>query len=158
MRIAVISVGAPKSPGLAEAIRDYESRISHYFRFEVTEVRPQRIPAGADTTRIVEKESKALMEKLPPGLEPIVLDQRGSAWTSEDLAKYLDGLALQRVTGVAFLIGGPLGFSDSLRREARKMISLSSFTLPHEMARLVLAEQLYRAGTILRGEPYHKSG
>jgi 23S rRNA (pseudouridine1915-N3)-methyltransferase len=158
MKVMIVSVGTPKMPGLAEAIRDYESRISHYFKFESAEVRQQRIGPGSDSGTIIEKESRALLDKVQPGLELIAIDERGVSWSSEQLAGYLGELAVGGAAGVAFLVGGPLGLSDELRGSARRVLSLSSFTLPHEMARLLLAEQIYRAGTILRGEPYHKGG
>ncbi len=158
MKVVVISVGAPKMEGLASGIADYESRVAHYFRFEALEVRQQRIPPSADERAIAEVESQALLARVPSGLETVALDERGNTWASEEMAEYLNQLALHGRPGVAFLIGGPLGLSDALRDSANKVLSLSSLTLPHELARLVLAEQIYRAGTILRGEPYHKSG
>lgn len=158
MKLMIVCVGTAKMPGLAEAIREYESRISRYFKFESVEVRQQRIGPGADANAIVEKESRALRNKVQPGLELIAVDERGETWSSEQLAAYLGELALRAAAGAAFLVGGPLGLSDELRRGARRVLSLSSLTLPHELARLMLAEQIYRAGTILRGEPYHKSG
>ena len=158
MKIVLISVGAPKTPGLSAAISDYESRISHYFRFETVDVRPQRITPNMEPKMIVKKESEALLAKVPSELELVALDERGVPWSSEELAAYFNKLAVQGKPGAAFLVGGPLGLSDELRCEARRVLSLSSFTLPHEMARLVLVEQIYRAGTIVRGEPYHKGG
>jgi 23S rRNA (pseudouridine1915-N3)-methyltransferase len=154
----LISVGTPKMPGLTEAIRAYEARIAHYFKFETLEVRQERITPSSDEASIVQSESQALLDKVPPGVEVVAVDRRGVSWSSEQLAEYLRDLSVHGRPGTAFLIGGPLGLSDSIRRAARHTLSLSSLTLPHEMARLVLAEQIYRAGTILRGEPYHKSG
>ncbi len=154
----MLAVGAPKLPGLAAAIRDYESRISHYFKFEVIEIRPQRITPGVDRRSVVDKESESLLAQIPAGLEIVAVDERGVSLSSEQLADYLDELAVLGRPGVAFLIGGPLGLSEFLRRKADRVLSLSSFTLPHELARLVLSEQIYRAGTIQRGEPYHKGG
>ncbi|UCC72719.1 MAG: 23S rRNA (pseudouridine(1915)-N(3))-methyltransferase RlmH [Gemmatimonadota bacterium] len=156
MKVMIVSVGTPKMPGLAEAIRDYESRLAHYFKFESLEVRQQRITPSADTGALVEKESQALLDKVEAGLELIAVDERGAPWTTEQLAEHLGKLAVESKPGIAFLIGGPLGLSSGVRGAAHQMISLSAFTLPHEMARLLLAEQIYRAGTILRGEPYHK--
>jgi 23S rRNA (pseudouridine1915-N3)-methyltransferase len=158
VKVVMISVGSPKAAGLAAAIEEYESRIPHYFKFDSLEIRPQRITQGADQNSIIEKESEALLSKVADGSEIVAVDQRGSSLSSEELARYLDGLAVGGRRGVAFLIGGALGLSESLRTRSNRLLSLSSFTLPHEMARLVLAEQLYRAGTILRGEPYHKAG
>jgi len=156
MKIVLISVGAPKMPGLSTAISDYESRISHYFKYETVEVRPHRVSRSSEASTIVRKESEALLARVPGELELLVLDERGVPWSSEELAAYLEKLAVQGKPGAAFLVGGPLGLSDELRCTARRVLSLSSYTLPHEMARLVLVEQIYRAGTIIRGEPYHK--
>lgn len=158
MRVVVISVGSPKAKALLASIREYESRIEHYFKYEAVEIRAQKIPPGGEAERIIETESQALSARVPAGYEIVALDERGVPWSSEDLAGYLDQLALHGKAGVAFLIGGPLGLSDTLRCSAHKVLALSRFTLPHELARLVLTEQIYRAGTIIRGEPYHKGG
>ncbi len=158
MRLVLIAVGAPKTPALAAAIEDYEARISRYFRFESVEIRPERITGARESAAIVDKESQQLLARVPDGLEVIAVDERGIAWSSEELAAYLADLAVLGRPGVAFLIGGPLGLSETLRRSASRVVALSAFTLPHELARLVLSEQIYRAGTIQRGEPYHKSG
>ncbi len=154
----MISVGAPKDAALATVIGDYEARIARYFKFESLEVRTVKRTSSAQAHTVIDKESMALLSRVPEGLEIVAVDQRGACWSSEELAEYLGGLGVSGKGGVAFLIGGALGLNDELRRRADRLLSLSSFTLPHEMARLVLAEQLYRAGTILRGEPYHKAG
>ncbi len=156
MKIVLIAVGAPRTPGVTAAIREYESRIRHYFRFEVREVRPQRVTRGVDEMAVIEKESADLLAAVPAGLDVVLVDRRGEAWKSEELAGYFEEHAIHGKPGVAFLIGGPLGLSESLRSSSSRSLSLSSFTLPHELARLVLVEQIYRAGTIRRGEPYHK--
>jgi 23S rRNA (pseudouridine1915-N3)-methyltransferase len=156
MRVIVASVGTPKSSSLATAIQEYESRISRYFKFEAIEVRQQRTRTAADVDRAISKESADLLARIPKGLEVVALDERGTAWSSEQLAAYLDSLGVHGKSGVAFLIGGPFGLSETLREASNRLLSLSAFTLPHELARLVLAEQIYRAGTIVRGEPYHK--
>ncbi len=154
----LISVGAPKSPGLAAAIAEYESRIRRYFKFETAEVRPVALKAGSSTANVARKESEALLARVPAGLEVVAADERGEAWSSEQLAAYLERLGVEGREGAAFLIGGPAGLSEELRRRAHRVLALSSFTLPHELARLVLSEQIYRAGTIQRGEPYHRGG
>ncbi len=158
MKVVLIAVGAAKSPGLAEAIAEYESRIRRYFRFEVAEVRPIGLKRGAGVAEVARKESEALLARVPAGLEVVAVDERGESWSSERLAEYLEQLGVEGREGAAFLIGGPAGLSDELRQRAQKVLALSGFTLPHELARLVLAEQVYRAGTIQRGEPYHRGG
>lgn len=156
MKIVVIAVGTPKMPGLRAAIREYESRIKHYFRFEAREIRPQRLTPGIDETAVIEQESADLLAAVPGNLQVVPVDRRGEAWTSEQLAAYLEGQAVHGQAGLAFLVGGTLGLSETLCASTSPVLSLSSFTLPHELARLVLVEQIYRAGTIRRGEPYHK--
>lgn len=154
----MLAVGAAKSPGLAMAIREYEARVARYFKFEVVEVRGQRITARRSEADVIEKDSEELLARAPQGLDVVAVDERGASWSSEALAAYLSDLAVLGKPGAAFLIGGAFGLSGELRRRADQVLSMSSFTLPHELARLVLTEQLYRAGTIQRGEPYHKSG
>lgn len=158
MRVIVVAVGSAKGAGLGAAISEYEARVSRYFRFETIELRAQRVPTSGDTSQIAERESDALWRAVPKGLDVVALDRRGAGLSSEELASYLQELAVYGKPGVAFLIGGPLGLSKGLRERANRVVSLSSFTLQHEVARLVLAEQLYRAGTIQRGEPYHRIG
>ncbi|MGD8868671.1 MAG: 23S rRNA (pseudouridine(1915)-N(3))-methyltransferase RlmH [Gemmatimonadales bacterium] len=156
MKIIVIAVGTPKMPGLRAAIREYESRIKHYYRFEAREIRPQRLTPDVDESSVIERESSELLAAVPANLQAVPVDRRGKAWTSEELAGYLEEQAVHGKAGLAFLIGGALGLSERLCSSASPVLSLSSFTLPHELARLVLVEQIYRAGTIRRGEPYHK--
>lgn len=161
MRVMTVAIGAPKDRDLAAAIRDYESRVTRYFSFEAVEVRPQRIPRTprtGDRRAIADTESSALLSRVPEGIEIVALDRRGAQWSSEELASYLKELAVLGKPGVAFLIGGPVGLSTIALERADKVLALSSLTLPHELARLVLAEQIYRSGTIQRGEPYHKAG
>lgn len=154
MKLLIAVVGAPRQPGLADAIAAYEERIRHYFKLEVREVPASK--GGSDAAASVREESKRLLGSVPEGLEIVALDERGKSWSSEELASYLDELAVLARPGAAFLIGGPDGHSPELRDRADRTLSLSRFTLPHELARLVLTEQIYRAGTILRGEPYHR--
>lgn len=143
---------------MAKAIRDYESRAARYFKFEAHEVRGARIAANRPDEEIIERDSDTLLARVPAGLEVVAVDERGVSWSSEALAAYIGDLAVLGKPGAAFVLGGPLGLSSSLRSRANRVLSLSSFTLPHELARLVLTEQIYRAGTIQRGEPYHKGG
>lgn len=156
MKVVVAAVGAPRSKGLKAAIRDYETRIGRYFRFHTIDVKPERYTSGRDPADIVQKESEALLGRVPGELELVAVDRRGTQMTSEQLADYLGDLAVHGRPGAVFVIGGALGLSEALRARSQRILALSRFTLPHELARLVLVEQIYRAGTILRGEPYHK--
>lgn len=155
MEILIASVGVPRSPGLAEAIREYERRATRYFRLRTVEVSPASVP-DRYAERAREEEGDALLEVLPAGLELVALARSGRPMSSRGLARYLGELATYSMPGAAFLLGGAHGLPPRVLERARYRLSLSAMTFSHELARLVLAEQLYRAGTILRGEPYHK--
>jgi 23S rRNA (pseudouridine1915-N3)-methyltransferase len=158
VKIVVIAVGKPGAL-LAEAIREYESRAARYWSIEFIEVRAERALGEADQRRVKDAESVRVLERVTMGYELFALTRGGGdAWTSTRLAKHLGDLAARSRPGAAFMIGGAFGLSDDALMRADRRLRLSTFTLPHDVARLVLAEQLYRAGSILRGEPYHKGG
>lgn len=154
MEVLLVAVGRPRVAALASAIADYESRVARYFKFRSVEVRDA--PPGRDEAKAREEESAALAAAVPEGFELIALDPGGETWSSEELARFLGELAVYGSAGAAFVIGGPRGLSAALVGRATRCWALSRLTLPHELARLVVVEQLYRAGTILRGEPYHR--
>lgn len=157
MRVMILSVGRPGRLA-AEAISEYERRAVRYWSLEVVEVREERAGRGKTAPAIRESESARLLERVPAGLEIVALTRDGATWSSVELARHLERLAIESRPGVAFLIGGALGLGESALTRAYRRLSLSSLTLPHELARLLLTEQIYRAGTIVRGEPYHKGG
>jgi len=147
-------VGKPRDVALAAAIRDYEQRAQRYWPLEVHEVRAE--PAKSVSTDLVrEREGERLARVLPAGAHVVACEVTGRGKTSEEFSAWLQG---EREGGrdVAFIIGGAFGLGTALHKRARSRLSLAPWTLPHELARLVLAEQLYRAGTIVRREPYHK--
>jgi 23S rRNA (pseudouridine1915-N3)-methyltransferase len=137
-------------------IAEFERRARRYFPLEVVEVKEKTAFRGRAPQQVMEEEGKRLLARVPTGAEVVALDRKGSQWSSERLAQYLEELAIRSSPGAAFLIGGALGLSGEVLDRASHRLSLSALTFPHELARLVVAEQLYRAGTILRGEPYHK--
>ncbi len=151
----VAVVGKPRDRHLAAAITDYEVRAARYWPLEVVEVREAsgRGVAAADART---REGDRLLERLPTGAHLVACDERGERLTSAQVAALLVA-ERDRARDVAFVIGGAFGLSDDVRQRAARMIQMAPWTLPHEIARLVLAEQLYRAGTIVRGEPYHKA-
>jgi 23S rRNA (pseudouridine1915-N3)-methyltransferase len=153
MKLIVAAVGKPRNAALAAAIEHYEQRASKYWPIEVREVREE--PARSSQVSVVlAKESERLAAKVE-GATVIACDERGLSMTSGKFATFLQD-ARERARDVAFVIGGAHGLAESLRDRAQTRLALAPWTLPHELARLVLAEQLYRAGTIVRGEPYHK--
>lgn len=155
MKIVVASVGRPGKLFLP-GIREYEERAARYWKLESAEVKAERASENRPVSAVRQQEGERLRAAVPAGAEIVALTRGGEGWSSDQLAKYLGELALRGETGAAFLIGGPFGLDRALVKEAAHRLSLSTVTMPHEMARLILAEQLYRAGTILRGEPYHK--
>lgn len=143
MKLSVICVGKPRGL-LKPAIVDYENRVSRYFGFRSIEV-----SAGRD-------EDDRILAGLPTSARVYALTRSGDRISSLDLAAQFEDLSTYGPGAAAFLIGGAFGLGDRVLQRADRRISLSDMTLPHELARLVLLEQLYRAGTIMRGEPYHK--
>ena len=139
MKITTIVVGRAGAP-LKDAILEYETRVGRYWKFNVIEVTSEA----------------RLLARLPEHAQIVALTRTGQGMSSTDLADYLQDHALHSTPEVCFLIGGAFGLGPDILERAQKRWSLSDATLPHEMARLVLAEQLYRAGTIVRNEPYHK--
>lgn len=154
MKVYLIAVGKPRNAALAAAIGEYEERAARYWPLERIEVREE--PAKSATADLVrDREGERLAAKIPPGAVIVCCDPGGRQMDSAAFSTWLQG---QREGGrdVAFVIGGAFGLSPALLRRSAVRLELAPWTLPHELARLVLAEQLYRAGTIVRREPYHK--
>jgi 23S rRNA (pseudouridine1915-N3)-methyltransferase len=155
VRVVLCVVGRPRGVGVGDAARDYEARAARYWPLEVHEVREE--PARGLAPELVKKrEGERLLAKVPAGATLAACDERGAAWTSDQFARWLQG---RREEGrdVAFVVGGAYGLAPEVTERAAVKLAVAPWTLPHELARLVLAEQLYRAGTIVRGEPYHKA-
>jgi 23S rRNA (pseudouridine1915-N3)-methyltransferase len=159
MKLIVAAVGKPRNAALAAAIEHYEARAARYWPLEVREVREEPARAGSgsggvNADAVKAKEAERLVARVE-GATVVACDERGSAMTSSTFATFVQE-ARERARDLAFVIGGAYGLAETLRERAQTRLALAPWTLPHELARLVLAEQLYRAGTIIRGEPYHK--
>lgn len=153
MKVWLCTVGRPDRM-LAAAIAEYETRAARYWKLEHVS-----IPTGKGRRppeEVIREEGEKIASRLPAEAELIAVTRKGSTWSSRRLAVYLQKLAVGSRPGAAFVIGGAYGLAPSILDRARRRLSLSAFTMPHDLARLVLAEQLYRAGTIVRREPYHK--
>lgn len=155
MKLQVVAVGRPGRL-LEAAIAEYETRAARYWSLEVVEVREERGGRSVPTERVRAAEAERILQRVTAGLELVALTREGPALSSTALAAQLEQAAVEGQAGIAFAIGGAHGLGEPVLRAARRRLSLSSFTMPHDLARLCLAEQLYRAGTIVRGEPYHK--
>ena len=155
MKIALVVVG-PARGAVGEAVAEYETRAARYWKLETVEVEAGAPGRDPDPARVRAAEGERILARLPSRYPLFVLTREGKQMRSRQLARCLERAAVRAEEGVTFVIGGAWGVSDAVLTAARHRLSLSHMTLPHEMARLVLAEQLYRAGTILRNEPYHK--
>ena len=149
MKIKIVAVGKGE-PAFSTLELDYQKR-AKAFPVELVEVKP----SGEDHVAR-KKEAEALLSKTPDKYTVIALDERGEVFTSHSFAKLFSDAQQCSVPGFVFLIGGASGLDPMIKERASRLISLSSLTLPHKLARLVLIEQLYRASSIIRGEPYHK--
>jgi 23S rRNA (pseudouridine1915-N3)-methyltransferase len=154
MRISLLVIGRPRDAGLADAIREYETRAARYWPLDVVEVREES-GRGLTPALVLDREAERLAERLPADAQLVACDPGGESMDSARFAGWLQDQR-EQARSVAFVIGGAHGIGESVRGRAAKRLSLAPWTLPHEVARLVLSEQLYRAGTIVRGEPYHK--
>ncbi len=154
MRLVVAVVGKARNPALGEAIRDYEKRAARYWPLDVHEVREERA-SGISIDKVREREGQRLADKVPDRAQTVACATGGRTLDSAQFADFLQS-AREQDRDLAFLIGGAFGLPSELAAQSSVKLSLAPWTLPHEIARLVLVEQIYRAGTIVRGEPYHK--
>lgn len=152
MRLLVVAVGKLR-PSLRELCDDYLRRLGKHLIVDEREVREAGRAGSALRQR--DEEGRRLLEQIPAAANVILLDIGGAGWTSEELAQRLDGWRLA-ARDLVFVVGGAEGVSEAVRARASTRWSLGALTLPHELARVIVVEQLYRAGTILRGEPYHR--
>jgi len=154
MRITVVCVGRLKERYWQDAAAEYLKRLKPYARVEIVEVPDQDVTA--DEPRALAAEAVTIARVLPEGAPVVALDIGGKARSSEALAEWLEELGTRGRSHVAFVIGGAAGLHPDVLAPADERISLGPMTLPHQLARVVLLEQLYRAFRIIRGEPYHR--
>ena len=155
-KIRVIVVGRTRSSFLKEGESFYLERLRKYARVDWVEVKPASIKKGRSSKDILIAEGKTIARRLAPADYLVSLDRSGHQHDSKELSVWLNELSNRARGWTCFIIGGPLGLSREILDRSRKILSLSRFTLTHEMSRLILLEQLYRVFTILRGEKYHK--
>jgi len=159
MQIRIVGVGKVRDRYLQEGIREYCTRIQPYFRVDMTDVADEKIPSKpteGEREAILEKEGSRMLSVIRGSGIRVLLDVGGETWSSEELAAHLNSWGLAGQNAVTFLIGGPLGGSVRVRDSAGHTLSLSRMTFPHQMVRLILLEQIFRAARICSGEPYHK--
>lgn len=159
MNIQVITVGKLKEKYLVDGIKEYTKRIGPYAKLVVQEVPDEKVPetlSPAQEEQAKEREGERILTLIKPDTHVIALAIDGKLWSSEELAEQIGNLATYGRSQVAFVIGGSLGLAPAVLQRADQKLSFGRLTYPHQLMRLILVEQLYRAFKILRGEPYHK--
>jgi len=155
MKIKLIVIGKTDEKYLSTGIEKYTDRILHYLPLEYQVIPDIKKTRNLSKNQQKEKEGKLLLSRINPGDEVILLDEGGTQLCSVKFARFLEKKMIKGTRNLVFVIGGPYGFSDEIYRVASSKISLSIMTFSHQMVRLIFSEQLYRALTIIKGEPYH---
>lgn len=155
MKISLICVGHTTYTPFKEGIERYTRRIVHYVPFELKEIPDIRTTKGMTEHKQKELEGETILSAIAPNDYVMLLDEKGKEYTSMEFAKLLSDKMVTLPGRLIFVVGGPYGFSDKVYARANSKISLSKMTFPHELVRLFFVEQIYRAYTIMRGEPYH---
>lgn len=156
MKIIILVVGENKSTFLREAENNFIVRLKHYCKFEIRSVREEKIRPNQPKIDILVKEGKRLLEKVENDAFLVVADSDGVQLDSISFSKQIEKWQNRGIRSLIFAIGGPLGIDESVKKRANYTLSLSKMTFTHDMARVILLEQVYRAFTIIRGEKYHK--
>ncbi len=156
MKAKLIAVGERPPTWVAEGFADYQKRLSHWLPMELSEIAPGFRGKSASIAKATEDEGERVLAVIPKSSRVIALEVTGKQWTSEQLAERMEHWRLLG-QDLCFLIGGPEGHSPSVLARSDEKWSLSALTLPHMLVRLVLAEQLYRACSILANHPYHRA-
>jgi 23S rRNA (pseudouridine1915-N3)-methyltransferase len=156
MRINLVFVGKTAFGDIESAIDRYVERLRHYCPVEIHYIKAEKIAAAAGDNLVRERESERILKLAGRRGHVIVLDRAGREIDSKGLAKLIEKLMASSIPDIWMAVGGPIGVSPQLLKTAHDVLSLSKMTFPHDLARLILVEQLYRAFTIIRGEPYNK--
>ena len=158
MRFYVICIGKLKDAYLRDGVAEFVKRMRPYGGITITELNESKIgdkPSDADRKQVVIEEGERLLKNVPKNAYTVLLDVYGKTMSSEDLAKTVAKLEVDGVSDMAFIVGGAFGVSDELGRSVNYKLSFSPMTFTHQMVRLLLVEQIYRASKINRNEPYH---
>jgi len=155
MRITVMAVGTRMPRWVTDGVQNYSKRLPRHLQFAIREFAPAPRSAGMTPARAMGREADALLKAAAGADSVVALDERGRGWSSRDLAARL-GRWQQESPQVALLVGGADGLDERCRERADDIWSLSTLTLPHALVRVILAEQIYRAWSLLQGHPYHR--
>ncbi|MDE6144763.1 MAG: 23S rRNA (pseudouridine(1915)-N(3))-methyltransferase RlmH [Muribaculaceae bacterium] len=155
MKLLLMAVGKTTQPIIRQGIDQYLGRLRHYLPVDIEIIADVKRTAALTFEKQKEMEGEAMLRRIEPGDRLILLDENGKEMTSREFARFMEKQMASGVKRLVFAVGGPYGFSPAVYQRADSKLSLSRMTFNHEMVRLFFAEQLYRAQTILRGEPYH---
>lgn len=155
MKITFLVVGKTTDQHLIKLQEDYQSRLKHYIGFETLVIPELKNTKNISESEQKEKEADLILKNINNGDEIILLDEKGKQFTSVGFSDFLSKKLLSSAKRMVFVVGGPYGFSPRIYNRANGLISLSSMTFSHQMIRVIFVEQLYRAFTIMKGEPYH---
>ncbi len=157
MKITLLVVGKTTDKYLIEGIEKYTKRLIHYCKFQIVEIPELKNTKSLSEEQQKEKEAELIAQKITATDHVILLDEQGKQFTSVEFSKEINKWMNQSVSSVVFVIGGPYGFDQKIKNRANAEISLSKMTFSHQMVRLFFVEQIYRAYSILKCEPYHHS-
>ena len=155
MKITLLTVGKTDRDWVRQGMDIYVARMKHYFPFSIVEIPELKNASSLSEEQIKTKEGELILKNIKPAEDVILLDERGREYTSIEFAKVLQDKISYTGKDIVFVIGGAYGFAEAVRQRANSKISLSKMTFSHQMVRAIFAEQLYRAFTIMKGEPYH---
>ena len=155
MKITLLTVGKTDKDWVRQGMDIYVSRLKHYIPFSVVEIPELRNVSAMTKDQIKTKEGELILKQIKPADDLILLDERGKEYTSVELAKVIQDKISYTGKDMVYVIGGAYGFSDAVYQRANSKISLSRMTFSHQMVRAIFVEQIYRAFTIMKGEPYH---
>lgn len=159
MKITIIAVGKIKEKFYGDAVTEYEKRLSRYCKLEIVQVEDEKTPDKTGTSldeAVKRKEAGRILKYLKEDAYVVTLEIQGDSYDSEGFAKQIDKLATQGVSHIQFVIGGSLGLHEEICKKADLAVSFSKMTFPHQLMRVILLEQIYRAYRIINKEPYHK--
>lgn len=159
MKVTILTVGKIKEKFYTDAIKEYSKRLSRYCKLEIIEVADEKTLEGAsmhEENLIRNKEGERLKKYIKDGAYVISLAIEGKQYSSEDFSKKLHNLGIRGESHIIFIIGGSIGLADDILKGSKELLSFSKMTFPHQLMRVVLLEQIYRAYRIMNGEPYHK--
>ena len=159
MNINIIAIGKIKEKYIQEGIQEFSKRLSRYAKLKIIELDDEKAPENLsqkDMDLVMEKEGKRILSKIPQNSFIISLEIEGKHISSEMLSKKIENIMVDGMNDITFIIGGSLGLSDEIKKKSNFKLSFSKMTFPHQLMRLILLEQIYRAFRIMKNEPYHK--